>query len=482
MFLTSHCRRLFCVAALFASLCVHGARGDDAPDPQAAYKKARAELVPRLEALAAWCGAEKLPLDRRRALDAILAIDPDNAGARKAVRSTKGKDGKWTPPAAPPAGRTDVTRLGDVKGKRDEAIGAFKTSVLELAAAADVSIAVREQAVGELLGVSPDDDDARTANHEERSGDGWGLVETGAARIRRRELIGAVEEARAKCPVPEKSTANAFELALAPKWFDVRVVPAVRVLAAPNAFEAEPVARTVTVARGIYEAALGATPPDVPDLRMFLFAEKDEAFAAIDRDARAPAEERKFARTLMAWWVPKENDVYIWAATGAERVEWGLRYAVATYVQMQLGIKARQGWVWEGVGHWFADVVCGTHKTWFVRRSEYADAANATDALRKRLTDGPSDWLGEGRDLEKSGRWPDLRVALGRDVNAMTTEDLLVSYLLARYLIEGRRADVADVLRSAGKGEAAEAWVASRLGMTVEGLDRRLRRWVRESR
>ena len=73
-------------------------------------------------------------------------------------------------------------------------------------------------------------------------------------------------------------------------------------------------------------------------------------------------------------------------------------------------------------------------------------------------------------------------MALGRDVNAMTTEDLLVSYLLARYLIEGRRADVADVLRSAGKGEAPETWVESRLGMTVDGLDRRLRRWVRESK
>ena len=69
---------------------------------------------------------------------------------------------------------------------------------------------------------------------------------------------------------------------------------------------------------------------------------------------------------------------------------------------------------------------------------------------------------------------------LGRNVNSMGPDDLLASYLLARFLIEGRPKVVHALLADVGAGKTADQWCGRHLGWSVHELDKRLRRWVAE--
>ncbi len=68
-----------------------------------------------------------------------------------------------------------------------------------------------------------------------------------------------------------------------------------------------------------------------------------------------------------------------------------------------------------------------------------------------------------------------------KPVEVMTTEEILVGYLLARYLVDGRPEDTPAALAAIGKGTGPDDWCASVLQSTVPGLERRLRRWIRET-
>ena len=69
---------------------------------------------------------------------------------------------------------------------------------------------------------------------------------------------------------------------------------------------------------------------------------------------------------------------------------------------------------------------------------------------------------------------------LSKNLNQMTIEDLLHSYMLAAYLIEGRPDDVVKLLRSFGEKIPPAQAVGEVLDMTLPGLETRVVRWARE--
>jgi hypothetical protein len=231
----------------------------------------------------------------------------------------------------------------------------------------------------------------------------------------------------------------------------------------------------------VHQTVLGIVPIEVKDLTVFLFASGADAWAAMDRDPRFTPADRQSARALGGWWVTGKPHALDWSVNGPARVDAALRQTVGLRLRWQSGVDTRRGWAWEGIGLYFSEAVLQSHLTVFAGESAYGPGRVVVPGLADRLRADTSDWLAEGLLMESGAAWPDFRVMLGRSVEVMTPEETLQGYLLARYLIEGRPEDVAATIAAVGKATGPDAWCASALGCTVDGLERRLRRWIRES-
>jgi hypothetical protein len=472
--------RVAVACVVFVSLA--GAPRAEGVDAVGAYKKAREELVPKLRALAAWSETGQFFLERNRACEAILAFEPDDDAARRTLHYARDKDGKWQRGIVPKSSPPDPEHAAEVAAKHEDAYASFRVAALALVAGKDGDVATRERALDELVAVEPDCAEARAADREELVDGKWTLVETGKSKARRKEIVAALDAARKTCPAPTTGTPNAAESAIA-AWSDVREVPMVRVLGAPKTLEADAIARNASVVFATCALVTGVPTPPKTRLHFFVFPNRTEGLAVVARDKRLDAEDRAFAKSLGgSFAVPKSDDYYVWSAIPAARVESGMRLVVSEILWNAFGPTAKTVWAREGACHWYSEILLGTHHCHFVRRSEYADPAKKKDDLAKRMFDDAVDWAAEARALDQAGKWPDLRITLACDANNATAEDTLAAYCLARYLIEGRPDAFATAMRAVGAEKSSPDTVAASLGATVDGLDRRLRRWLRETK
>ena len=74
----------------------------------------------------------------------------------------------------------------------------------------------------------------------------------------------------------------------------------------------------------------------------------------------------------------------------------------------------------------------------------------------------------------------ELATVLGRDLSTMGVEDVLVSYALAAFLVEGRPEATPVLLKAVGQNVPPADAIQSALGLTVPELQERLVRWLSE--
>ena len=91
-------------------------------------------------------------------------------------------------------------------------------------------------------------------------------------------------------------------------------------------------------------------------------------------------------------------------------------------------------------------------------------------------------WLEEGRRLLSGPNAPHLEFLLGKSVNNMRDEDLLFSYVLAAYLLEGRPKETPTILRRIGAGNHPVKVLEEELGRPLREIEARLLRWLEETR
>jgi hypothetical protein len=459
-------------AALFAS----AGRGVAEEPADAAYEKARNDVLPRLRAFAAWCGEQELGLERDRAFEGILALAPDDVAARRALRYVRGPDGTWTRPAPPKRLPTDPARAAEVASRRETAVASYRVSTLAFIDATGVGLPPRERALEELVAVDPDCARARELRREVKVDGRWLLEESVAQPVRLKELVAA---ALTDLPAPARDEPTSAECMLSPHCVEAREASGVRVIVGRGVPEGATVAKNAEAARRLLTEAFGV-PVQLDRLRIFLFSSPEDAFAVIDRHPSISKADRAWARSLSSLWVGGTDDALVWSRDLERRVEWGLRQAFSFGLRRHLGIDGRRGWAWEGLTQWASQALIGKHACYFVRRTRYSAADGAADDLHATLFGTSANWMTEARKLEAGNRWPDLRVMLGRPVDALTPEEVLQSYALSRLLVEGRAGSPAATLRAVSRGDAPDVWVGAHLGMTVDALDRRLRRFLRE--
>ena len=90
-----------------------------------------------------------------------------------------------------------------------------------------------------------------------------------------------------------------------------------------------------------------------------------------------------------------------------------------------------------------------------------------------------ANWLGLAHGVLTKEKPPTLPFVLGKDVNQLTADDLLVSYGLSVYLIEGHPDLAPKILRRAAK-EPAVTVLEEELGVTLKELQSDLTEWLKE--
>lgn len=454
---------------------------------RAAVVEARKGLVTRLVELGDWCVAVKLLGQRDRLGQEILRIDPDQPKARAWLRYAKDRSGAWVQAKGykPPADVTNSTQLPELTRRR-EALGteaaAKVVPVLQRVGSA-LPLRRRELALDELLSMAPGDERVRVAHGEVRDGAGFVLEEAKASRERRPALAALAAATILQVVAPLPATATPMERLFSPvPWERVYATADLRILG-PGTVPSALLLRAVALgqaARQAFTQLLGVEVEDIAGLTFFLYALPFDAYAFVDQTPLLDAAQRAMARKLSCYWMPKGPHVLVYPNDDETRVEWVPRIVVSGMLNGAFELMPVHGFLFEGVGVWMTTRLCGTHRTFTVRKGDYASGASRDEGFDGRIQANDVDWLAEARRLLARQRRPELRLALGKDVNAMDAGDLIFAFALASYLFEARPEQVAPLLRAFPKGPV-DAAVEGSLGLTVEGLEARLVRWLEET-
>lgn len=450
---------------------------DAAAQLSATWRKARDEVIAKLLDHAKVCRAKKCIRESRAAYEAVVALDEENAEARKALAHEK-KGGRWYIPGASKQPDSPPKLVDEIEAARKAIVGPFVARALETIAATDTSADLRETAAADAVAADPTNPAARKANREVDDKGVWRLEETVAANAKRLELA-AVFKARfdaTKAPVLEAAGADEVEAlgagAQAVKSHFGRVAGS-----ATNEETAD-VARLQPGLEALYEKAVAAPRP-LRSLKVMLFPDNTSGLGAIQRDTRFDANSRTLAERLGAVWVPAKLEYFVYGQTPDGRRETAMRGAVGTWLFWGHQIDAKRGWAIEGVDHWFSEMTLGTHKVTYFRPSEYASEP-AIAALSDQMKADGAVWIEIASELAASDAWGGVRSIMAKDVNSLGPEGLLLSYVLARYVIEAHPGKAPEVLTAVATAEQPDLWMSRLLGSTPEGLDRRLRRWTME--
>ena len=113
--------------------------------------------------------------------------------------------------------------------------------------------------------------------------------------------------------------------------------------------------------------------------------------------------------------------------------------------------------------------------------SYFAVMSYADDrALRSKLVDPKTNWMSEALKVLESEQRPGLQFLLGKKVNALTTEEMLLSYVAAAYLLEAEAERTPLLLSRIGAGEAPQKVIEEVLGLDATALDRLILQWLKE--
>jgi hypothetical protein len=454
---------------------------------ETAWQGAVQALVSDLEAVAARCNRGGLFRTRNEIYELILTFDPDHAAARKWLKY-KRQDGRWVR-----AGRYKPPRnlakqgLDEADAALREVGEAFAARVTgELAAPlAGPDGTLRPEVVRAVLRVAPDREDLRRANGEVLSADGaWMLKESVRALARRSELAMIATQAVTEATAPVVARPAREENQARVGWTRILQGRHVRLLGTPTAEELERCERHVEASFRLFGAAAGVSPPAGRGLTMYVLATATERAMLLTNHPDSNPKYKEYGLGVHSSWLPKGRALWIMDGRAPKRLEWCVRQAVGYQLGHAFGVRGKKGWAFEGFGLYLGHLLTGTRSTYFIRRTKYGEKRESGDKdLWGRLVEPGADWHAEARVLLAGPRRPDLRLLLGKDVNQMDTEEMLYSFVLAAYCLEGRERDVAPLLRAFGKEKLPpDDAVRKGLGLGIGDLEQRVRRWLDEVR
>jgi len=454
------------------------ARPADDDPLEAVRVEARTALVGRLLELASWCNQSQLFDERDRVWRAVIGMETDNLEARKGLRYARNVDGSWKDPSPRPAKNMNAAALKELPARRAEAVKPFSEAMLEQIRGETVPPETRRAVLAEILAVDPDDAAAHGLLGEVQTEKGWVLAETATGKTRRAAIRAAVEAAKAAPPGILPAAATADEKKLFDKWKSGAQSGTVRVIGTGDAKTCEDLANQCRITGLVFREVLGVAPNWADGFSIFIVAgagEKDAFVAALPdlQDAQRDGLKRTIGGGIPGTW-----KIVLFEPDEKKRTDCGVRHSLAHLLHQGWKVETSHAWIFEGLGLYLTREICGTRLTWFCTGTGVSNQAK--NSPRGKLITGDVNWMNEAYTVLTRESPVDLATVLGRDLSTMGVEDVLVSYALAAYLVEGRPEAVAPLLEAVGQDAAPADAIQRALAMTVPELQERLVRWLSE--
>jgi hypothetical protein len=450
----------------------------DDPAFEEVHASARTALVGRLLTLAQWCNDSELFEERDRAWRAVIAIEVDNLEARKGLRYARNVDGSWKEPAPRPAKNRNPAALEKLPAKRAEAIGPFRDTMIAELDKEKVAPETKKAVLAEILTVDPDDEATHKLLGEARVENKWVLLETATGKTRRAAIKAAVEAAKVAKVTPTPAPPGDDDKALSDGWKCGAQIDHIRVLGTGDASECEKLSTACRLTGATFEAALGIPPNFAEGFTMYVVAGKGEKEAFIAKLPGLDETQRAVLKRTVGGGIPGSWKIALFEPDPARLQDCAVRHALAHLLFQAFKIGTKDAWVFEGLGLYLTRETCGTRLTWFCTGKGVA--GEGKNSPRGKLMVSTTNWMNEALQVLSREPAPDMAKVLEADLPTMGVDDLLMSYALAAYLVEGRPEATPVVLKSIGEGTKSAEALQSALGLTVPELQARLVQWLKE--
>lgn len=459
------------------------ARGEPGP-----IREVREQLKGKLHDMAGYCTSRKLFGARYDIYELIVALWPDDAVARKSNGYEDTGSG-WSKQGRKRPRNLAASGIPALRALQDETAAWYLQAIDEASKALPPGLAAawRARSVGTAVQIAPNNEALRARGGEVKGKGadgkrGWILVETKHSRQRRAKLRKAAAKALKNAPKPKKDVARDGEQSSTVTWKTVIAGKRARVTGTTPPEELAQILRNVEATYPFFDAAFGRTADPIRGLTVHVV---DNIGTGNVYLAEQPGVEQgwlKFVTPLISVWIPKSSRVLVKSPDPDTRLEAGPRMVMSAHMGRRFGIHSKMGWAVEGFGLYLTWHIAGTRLINAVRQSQYGESEEKVD-LARRLRETGTDWVAEGRALVNGSDAPDLRLLLGKTVNTMTPEDILYSYLLAMWLVEGHRDKLGGFLPAiaAVKDADYDLAFAEHLGFDVASAERRLKRWMNET-
>ena len=427
----------------------------------------------RLEALAAWCQERRLYAERDRLYERLIGLAPEHAQARRHLKYRKTREG-WKRERYRAPKNYGSEELGEVARRLTQLEQEYREDLLALFERFDGEVGCEggQRILDDLLVVVPDDPEARERRGEVRlgpSGD-WVLRETAVGRGRRALLASRAREIVAGEIAVESCAPAGEEATLA--WKAALAADHLRLLATCDEREAAGILRRSEGAARVFALVFDEEPSLPRDYTVYVLACRGTKRRFLQAHPRVDAAVRAQSGRLDSVWIPSTSALAVWSTSEEMRADQVVRQTVQRMLADTYGIGSDHAWAYEGFGLYLCELVTGSGDA--VR-----NASSRQDA--ERWKKGLDLWE-EARGLVASGERPDLRALLTRGLDELSRAEVLLSYALARYLIEGNGDGVPRLLDDVGRsGRSAAHCLELSLGVEPELLEERLIRWILET-
>lgn len=186
-------------------------------------------------------------------------------------------------------------------------------------------------------------------------------------------------------------------------------------------------------------------------------------------------EDRAFYEELAGAGLPGGVDVAQWGTDEERRLDGAAQHTIHTLLRRAFQVTDAHGWAWQGLGLNLTWRTIGTRLSRNIAGADHDRGDH--DALQHLMYTTAADWLGLAREHLFEDGGLDLDSVLVKSADAMSTRDVLASYVLATYLLEGR-SELPEILRWVGRGTPSEDALTDALGMDLAELEWRVWRWV----
>jgi hypothetical protein len=466
------------LAALAAPPCpAEAGRGPSASAQIAPAQSdpARSAMIEGLLALAVWANEGQLFAQRDLVWRSVLALEPENAEARKGLRYARDGAGNWKEPAPRDAKDLNAALLPEFVERRTAVVAAWRTALLAALDRDHADPPRREAAFAEILKIDPDDPVIHGMRGEERVNGAWVLVETSSSLARRAALRTWIEEGRSGPPLAEAVQATPEDQALLPAWKVAFAGEGMRVLSQTSEAEVREMLQAQHTARRLLSRICGKDVAPWPGFTAFVLPEAADREKILSGIPECTEAQKKEWKSAVGFGIPGRAVVVLWDKDGKRRMDCFVRHLLASCFHSTYHIDHLQGWVVDGLGIYLTNELLGTHFTWFT-----PPKAGEKNALRTRLASAKTNWMAEAQKLAASDAAPHLADVLVKDLAAMKTEEMLISFAFAAYLVEGLPQLLPEYLERVGAGGNGVETLCTIAGRPLPEIEARFVRWLGE--